>query len=83
MIEADPGQDLGGEATARTIDGGRKADPGAEREGEDLGVGRGRGGGGEAVVGVGVGVRVRVGAGGGRGRGKVVRRQDVTNQGKN
>ena len=53
----------------------------AEREGEDLGVGRGRGGKEEAVVGVGVRVRVRAGAGGGRG--KVVRRQDVTNQGKN
>ena len=81
MIEADPGPDLGEEATARMIDGGREADPGAEREGEDLGVGRGRGGKGEAVVGVGVRVRVRAGAGGGRG--KVVRRQDETNQGKN
>ena len=79
MREADQDQDLGGEVTARQIDGGKEVltgsevDPGAGREGEDPGVERG---GGEAVV----GVRVRVGAGGGLGK---VRKQEETIQGKN
>ena len=79
MREADQDQDLGGEVTARKIDGGKEVligsevDPGAGREGEDPGVGRGEG---EAVV----GVRVRVGAGGGLGK---VRGQGERIQGKN